>query len=133
MFIHGSTGTGKSRATLCLVDRVEHAKFYGMLELVNLVNDFKKERLWNQKEFWDTFARYSLVVIDDVGLREVSDDFQMETLYQALEAREGKPLVCTSNLSEKRILTSYNDRIHSRLCRGTIFEMGGTDRRLERE
>jgi len=88
---------------------------------------------WNERQWWDHLVRIPLLVLDDVGLREVNNEFQMETLFLALEAREGKPLICTSNLREEEIEERYNDRIRSRLCSGTVFELRGRDRRANSE
>ena len=77
----------------------------------------------------DRIERLPLLVLDDVGLREVAEDYHMETLFQTLERREGRPLVCTSNLNPEEIEMSYNVRIRSRLCTGTIYRLSGPDRR----
>ena len=141
LFVWGSTGTGKSSAVLCMADRVEHSKFYTMPELSNLGEDLKAGRHtyyhhgsggnWTQKEWWEHFAKFPLIVIDDVGIRESKNDFEIETLFQALQAREGLPLVCTSNHNEKGIEAIYGDRIRSRMCSGSVYQLGGHDRRYE--
>lgn len=143
LFIHGTTGTGKSSAALCVYDRVENADFYTMPELVSQVRSVNNGTAewykvgvggtYTTKSWWSRIASLPLLVIDDVGLREVSSDFQMETLFLALEHREGKPLICTSNLNEEGIRQSYNERIHSRLCSGTMYKLSGRDRRFADE
>jgi DNA replication protein DnaC len=143
LFLHGSVGTGKSCSALCLADRVEKAEFWAMPNLATYVMSVKQGREgwnhhgqggdWTERTWWNYIASVPLLILDDVGLREVHSEFQTETLYLALENREGKPLVCTSNLNPEEILTSYNDRIRSRLCSGTVYELRGRDRRLQED
>jgi DNA replication protein DnaC len=139
LFLYGPVGTGKSCAALCLVDRVADAEFWPMPALATYVRSVKEGReewykcgqggTWTERQWWKHMAHIPLLVLDDVGLREVNSEFQTETLFLALEAREGKPLICTSNLNEHEIETSYNDRIRSRMCCGTVYELRGRDRR----
>jgi len=113
LFLHGPSGTGKSCATLCLVDRVPGAKFWHVPALDEQVRDIKagtaeyydvgRGGKWTMKNWWAYIGKLPLLVLDDVGLPEVSSDTQSETLFMALEAREGKPLICTSNLNDKDI------------------------------
>jgi DNA replication protein DnaC len=141
LYIHGPPGTGKSCAALCIADRVPKAQFWSMPDLAAKVlrihqgieewHDNGYGGKWTSEMWWGYIAKLPLLVLDDVGLREVNSDFQMETLFMALEAREGQPLICTSNLDEDEIESSYNARIRSRLCCGTVFKLGGADRRFD--
>lgn len=141
LFVYGPPGTGKSCAALCLADRVEGAKFWQMPALDKQVQEVKQGTAewydlgrggkWTSKTWWNYIGSLPLLILDDVGLPEFSSDSQAETLFMALEARDGKPLICTSNLNEDKIGTTYNDRIQSRMCCGTMYEMRGGDRRRE--
>jgi DNA replication protein DnaC len=141
LFIHGPVGTGKSSAALCLADRVDKSEFYKFPDFADYCHRVKDglEEWYDcgiggkqtPKRWWNYVSSIPLLVLDDIGLRELYDDLQMETLFLALEAREGKPFVCTSNLSEKGIEETYNERIRSRLCSGTVCYQGGLDRRTE--
>jgi len=139
LFLHGPVGTGKSCAALCLIDHVAKSEFWAMPALVDFVRNVQAGRqdwyecgrggTWTTKGWWQRVANMPLLVLDDVGLREVSDDFQMETLFLALEARDGKPLILTSNLDPKEIQQLYNVRIRSRACSGIVYHLRGRDRR----
>jgi DNA replication protein DnaC len=141
LFLHGPSGTGKSCAALCLVDRVPGAKFWHMPALDEQVRaikqgaaeyyDLGRGGTWTMKNWWAYIGKLPLLVLDDVGLSEVSSDTQAETLFMALEAREGRPLVCTSNLNDNDIETTYNSRVRSRMCSGTIYNLMGPDRRYD--
>jgi len=125
------------------VDRVPDAKFWHMPALDRQMQEIKhgtaewydlgRGGTWTMKNWWAYIAKLPLLVLDDVGLPEMSSGSQAETLFMALEAREGKPLICTSNLNEDAIATTYNTRIESRMCSGTIYELMGRDRRYDVE
>lgn len=141
LYVYGPPGAGKSCAALCLVDRVQGAKFWHMPALDEQIRDIKAGTAeyyntgsggkWTMKNWWVSFAKLPLVVLDDVGIPEVSSDTQSETLFMALEAREGRPLICTSNINSADIETAYNSRVHSRMCSGTIHNLMGRDRRFD--
>lgn len=141
LFLYGASGTGKSCAALCLADRIAGAKFFHMPALDRQVQEIKQGTaewydvgrggIWTMKNWWAYIAKLPLLILDDVGLPESGDDAQTETLFMALEAREGKPLICTSNLNEDDIGTTYNTRIQSRMCSGTIYNLIGRDRRYD--
>jgi DNA replication protein DnaC len=142
LYLYGPPGAGKSCAALCLVDRIPGAKFFHMPALDEQVRAIKQGTAewyetgrggtWTMKGWWNYIANLPLLVLDDVGLPEVSSDTQAETLFMALEAREGKPLICTSNINENDIETTYNSRVQSRMCSGTIYNLMGRDRRFDR-
>jgi len=125
------------------VDRVQGAKFWQMPALDRQVQEVKRGTAewydcgrggaWTMKNWWNHISGLPLLVLDDVGLPEVSSDSQAETLFMALDSREGRPLICTSNISDRDIETTYNSRIQSRMCSGTIYNLMGRDRRFDDE
>ena len=81
--------------------------------------------------FWQKVARTPLFVLDEVGLRDRVSDFVYEQLFQMLEVRYGVPTVIISNLTIDQIRSVFDDRIVSRLGRGTVMPVRGSDLRLE--
>jgi DNA replication protein DnaC len=75
--------------------------------------------------------RAALVCLDDVGTRSPTDA-QYDALVDVLEARRGRPLVMTGNLSPERLGDVYDGRIASRMLAGLAIELTGRDLRLER-
>ena len=69
-------------------------------------------------------------VLDDVGQRTKVSDCQYDAIKIALDRREGRPLLITTNLSLFDLATVYDERISSRLMGGTVIETSG-DRRIE--
>lgn len=72
-----------------------------------------------------------LVVIDDIGLKEVTDS-TYELLYDILEFRGSRPTIFTSNKSPSELNQIYDARIMSRLGRGRFINVVGPDQRLQK-
>lgn len=83
------------------------------------------ERLWGQ--YW---AERNLICLDELGTRTPTEP-QREVLQRCLDGREGKPLVCATNLPLNELGQVYDDRIVSRLMAGTVVQMPDEDRRIE--
>jgi len=140
-YLYGGVGSGKTCAALCLVDRIEKAQFWTMPDFINHFESVKQGNVqWydvgtgdvmSTKRWWNEVASWPLLVLDDVGLRDVSNENHRETLWLALLAREEKPLICTSNHNPNALLGVYDDRVHSRICCKTVFDLRGRDRRFD--
>jgi DNA replication protein DnaC len=76
-----------------------------------------------------TVEEAALVVLDDIATREPTWA-QREALLAILDARAGRPMVLTGNLSIEQLAEVVDDRAASRICAGTIIEVTGKDRRL---
>jgi len=142
LFLHGPVGTGKTCAALCLLDWIEGGGHYWTLaEWCDALNEARLgfyilpwEKLPTSPfGLWRVLGRASLFVLDEVGLRDAVTPFQFETLKRAIDVREGRPLVCISNLDLKQLAKVYDDRIASRLSAGTVVCLDGADRRLSKE
>ena len=72
----------------------------------------------------------SLVIFNDVGLRRPSEA-AYEVFLQMLDVRVAKPTFFTSNLDPDQIRELFDDRIASRLLRGSVINAVGDDRRSE--
>lgn len=82
------------------------------------------------ENLWTELAESNLVVLDEIGGRERVSDHHYETVKRILDDREGRPLICLSNLDAARLAAIYDDRIVSRLMAGTTVILSGRDRRL---
>jgi DNA replication protein DnaC len=74
------------------------------------------------RDVWREVRRVSLFVLDELGMREVSDH-HYDCVKRALDAREGKPAIYISNLSLVQLLKLYDDRIRVRLASGTAVTL----------
>lgn len=82
-----------------------------------------------ERNIREKIADASLVVFDDVGLRDPSPA-AYEAFYLMVESRKDKPTIYTSNLDASQLCATFDDRIASRLLCGTRIRMRGDDRRL---
>lgn len=144
----GKPGTGKTCAGLCAADHVPDAEWWAWGEFwrfvldVNMgkrVNDFRQGRRteegwfepsmrvrWTTPGLWKWFTGLPLVVFDDVGVADATS-VQRETLTTALDRREGRPTILTSNLDVAGLGKVFDARVYDRLSAGTVVEMFGKD------
>ena len=85
-----------------------------------------------EAEHWAELDARSLVVLDDIALRDRASDAQFEVMQKFLTVRQGLPTIITGNLSIGKVATVYDDRVASRLAAGTCIEITGADMRLHR-
>jgi len=85
-----------------------------------------------ESEHWAELDARSLVVLDDVALRDRVSEAQYEVMQEFLSRRQGRPTVITGNLSIEQVAKVYDDRVASRLAAGTCIEITGADMRLQR-
>lgn len=85
----------------------------------------------NDRGWWEIrTAQPSLFVMDEIGTREASDA-RFEIMLRFLEIREGKPTILTGNLDDRGIIDAYDDRVRSRLRKGTWIRFDGPDLRQD--
>jgi hypothetical protein len=91
----------------------------------------EQEKTWlNDRGFWNWLRVAPLLVVDDLGTRGGYTDPQYDNLLAVLESRKFRPLVVVSNVGLGGLRSIFDDRVFSRLGRGTLFELRGHDRRL---
>ena len=143
VFMTGDVGTGKSCAAACVYRGWRRpALWYRASEIVadvltcrtngkGFVVRTRGETSWDEWEagIMRKITEASLVVFDDVGLRQPSPA-AYEVFYLMVEARTGKPTIYTSNLNAEELGSVYDERIVSRLLRGARIRVSGDDRRI---
>ena len=143
IYLTGSVGAGKSCAAACVYKGWRStARWHRATEIVSDVltcrtngkgyvirsNGSDQWSEW-ERNIRDKIAEASLVVFDDVGLRDPSPA-AYEVFYLMVESRKDKPTIYTSNLDASQLRATYDDRIASRVLCGTRIRMRGDDRRL---
>lgn len=123
LFLYGAAGGGKTRASLCLIDRIPESYYCTVERLVRATLD-------RDEDLWRLIGEYNLVVVDEIGERFKDNDLEYTTLKRAADSREDWPAVWISNLNPDQLRERYDERIYSRLCCGTIFELSSKDRRM---
>jgi len=125
LLFYGTVGTGKSYIAACianaLIDR----------EVPVLMTDFAtiRNKVWNaenKQEYYESLNRYSLLIIDDLGI-QASSNYMYEIEFNVVNMRinSGLPVIVTTNYNSDAIfkykkedgkpLTEQENRILSRL------------------
>ena len=123
LLLWGGVGCGKTMAGLCFLD-FGYGSYWSLETLCDGV--MRQERPWLDDP--------SLIVIDEIGERRKAGELQCTTLKAVLDHREMNSQrvgVYISNLSPSDLAGLYDDRIASRLTAGSVFHLGGQDRRHE--
>ena len=142
----GPVGCGKTSAALLVFDWTADADLFNPNEFLTLerladdVTEAMFDRLFNTlhrdwpkispAEFWNRWRRKIICGIDDLGEKENVTDHRYQVLKRAIDEREGKPLIITTNLSLGDIVRLCDDRIASRLAGGTFVQCHGDDMRM---
>lgn len=122
LYIYGSAGRGKSCAALWFLDQVPGSLYATPETLVRWV-------LTRDEEIWRRVPDYALTIVDDIGIRSSDSDLEYVAMKRMSDAREHLPAIWVSNHPPEKIREVYDDRVHSRICCGTWFEVEGDDRR----
>lgn len=136
LFVGGSTGTGKTCAGLCLIDHSPGWYLTASTLCESVILAMKGQlftadgRRIGLNAYWESLATSTLVVLDELGSREKITDHHYDCCKRLLDDREGKPMMCISNLNLDQLSALYDDRVASRLSAGTVFYLQGEDRRL---
>lgn len=141
LFVSSDAGGGKTRFGLLVSD------WYGgiMADFATIVDEYRlckcgelhDELYENRPLIRETAYRkrmrdHRIVVVDDIGQRDVSDHAR-ETLMLILNEREGPhPTVLISNLPLSQLSALYDDRVASRMAAGTVIGVNGVDMRIDR-
>lgn len=141
LFAFGPAGTGKTCAALCLLDHAG-GEYYTVAAIHQRMIDAAFGRLsWSHEgrggqlslsQAWRQIETAPLIVLDELGCRDRVSDQLYETVKGVLDVRECKPLVVLSNLGLPEIERLFDDRIASRLAAGTVVQLVGKDRRVEK-
>lgn len=133
----GPPGVGKTCAALCVLD-VAGGFYWTAADLAaelikaqqgRLLTVGGRETVWPER-VWAEAGKSALVVLDELGGGGRVTEHQAACVKKCLDVREGKPLICVSNLDLPRIEGLYDAPIASRLAGGTVLGVGGKDRRL---
>ena len=141
LVLTGEAGRGKTMAALCVADHCRWAEYFTVSGLCEILNRAKFQGgltwtheghsgTWYATDIWRIIGEASLVILDELGSRENVSDAQYETVKDVIDSREDKPFIAISNLKLEQLSSVYDGRISSRLSQGTLFEVGGKDRRL---
>lgn len=149
LMVHGGAGAGKSRFAMLvkdwygglLIDFADIQAEYVRLRRGELIAD--DSLILNTGGDWKVSERYwigelkthRIATLDDIGRKgDTETSTARECLIRFMDARLCMPVVLISNLSPEQLADPniYDDRVASRMCAGTVVNVGDTDMRLEK-
>lgn len=104
LLLHGTVGTGKTFCAACIANRlIDNGYSALMTNFARLIN--KIQGMYEGKqEYIDSLNRYSLLVIDDLGI-ESKSEYRQEMVFNIIDSRyrAGLPFIITTNLTADEI------------------------------
>mgnify|MGYP000009388227 FL=1 len=131
LLLYGHTGLGKTHLSLAIAGRVVEAG-YGVIysSAQNLFNKLEKEKFGRSDgNTEENILNCDLLIIDDLGA-EFTTQFTISSLYNIVNSRglEDKSTIISTNLSPEQLLSTYSERIASRILNNyTLLRFDGTD------
>ena len=135
----GKTGVGKTHLSMSIAKEVIN-KGYNVIygSVINILRSIEKEHFGRGEEGSDTLESVcscDLLIFDDLG-SEHHTPFYESTLYNIINTRinTGKPMIINTNLSKEELVSTYNERIISRIfcCCNLLLFAGRDVRQLKR-
>ena len=107
LLLWGNVGTGKSFFAGCIANALlEKGVPVLMTNFSRILNTLTGMHFEDRNQFIDSLNRYSLLIIDDLGI-ERNSEFALEQVFNVIDSRyrSKKPLIVTTNLT----LTELNN------------------------
>lgn len=137
LLLYGGVGTGKTYLA-CMIANALLDKGYPVLvtNFSRILNTLQSN-FEHRQDYLDGFNRYSLLVIDDLGV-ERGTEFAKEQVYNVIDSRclSGLPMIITTNLSVKKLANETEigyKRIYDRIIEKCYpVEVTGESRRIKK-
>ena len=116
LLLWGDVGTGKSFFAGCIANALlEKGVPVLMTNFSRILNTLSGMHFEDKNQFIDSLNRYSLLIIDDLGI-ERNSEFALEQVLNVIDSRyrSKKPLIVTTNLTLEE-LNKPTDMAHSRI------------------
>lgn len=116
LLLWGDVGTGKSFFAGCIANALlEKDVPVLMTNFPRILNTLSGMHFEDRNQFIDSLNRYSLLIIDDLGI-ERNSEFALEQVFNVIDSRyrSKKPLIVTTNLTLEE-LNNPADMAHSRI------------------
>lgn len=128
LYLYGSVGTGKTRASLTLVDHAQ-GSYWTVTDLMDRMRERQRTPWPDHYNEGSPEEAHYVAVLDELGTHRIVSDFEYDAVYKFVRWREDLPAIYISNHPPSKIRTLYDRRIESRITCGTAFHLDGPDRR----
>lgn len=116
LLLWGNVGTGKTFIAACIANAlIEKGVSVLMTNFSKILNSLSCMYDVDRNNFIESFNRYSLLIIDDLGI-ERNSEFALEQVFNVIDSRyrSKKPLIITTNLTLDE-LKHPKDLAHARI------------------
>ena len=116
LLLWGNVGTGKTFIAACIANAlIEKGVSVLMTNFSKILNSLSGMFDVDRNNFIESFNRYSLLIIDDLGI-ERNSEFALEQVFNVIDSRyrSKKPLIVTTNLTLDE-LKHPKDLAHARI------------------
>ena len=116
LLLWGNVGTGKTFIAACIANAlIEKGVSVLMTNFSKILNSLSGMFDVDRNKFIESFNRYSLLIIDDLGI-ERNSEFALEQVFNVIDSRyrSKKPLIITTNLTLDE-LKHPKDLAHARI------------------
>lgn len=141
LMLMGKTGLGKTHLTTSVAKRIIEKGYDVVYDTAqNIMEDFQYERFSrgygysDDEKKTDKYFECDLLIIDDLGT-EMVNNFTLSVIYNLINTRinKSKPMIISTNLSNKELMERYEERVTSRFMGEFSFvRFYGSDVRLQK-
>lgn len=137
LLFHGGVGTGKTYLACMIANALLDKGYPVLVTNFSRVLNTLQSNFEHRQDYLDGFNRYSLLVIDDLGV-ERGTEFAKEQVYNVIDSRclSGLPMIITTNLSVKKLANETEigyKRIYDRIIEKCYpVEVTGESRRIKK-
>lgn len=134
LYIHGSYGAGKTHLAAAIAHRLAEkdmsVEYISGAELINEIRSAAGKHVL--PELLDKYTNADILLLDDMGVEELTTEFVHSQLWQIFDKRMEKLMIVTSNLDLTELQSKVGGRIASRLLQSSKIYLPLSDFRKYR-